>query len=514
MSMTDLFNQAQQHIPGGVNSPVRAFKGVGGDPVFVSRAAGAYIWDVSIALLIVSVMGIAALRMVFTPALQSTVPVLVPDRDAMQAINGLFDATWRLARLIGPALAAVLNAFLPVIHFLSVTAVGFILSGMAIWAVRDRLITNLEAPVGLQVKDGGYDARQNARITWQNHLQQATEWEGEMWGKKHDFVGTIAFGDGERKPRELQEPGTYYEYNDVRINRFALSMLLPHMGFAFSQIGQYDKAIEAFTEVRKLSPHDPAVNGYLISAQLAAKRFDEAADTARAARADRPDDIRFVRLEAQALLQGGHADQALALVEGVASKRANDPQAQIVLAQLYADANRGAQAIKVLQTAQTRFPANTSVGFELGAALEKQKRFADAEAAFRSVIARDPSHAAALNYLGYMLAERGERLGESLDLIKRALAVEPDNGSYLDSLGWAYFKDGQLGPAEEHLKRAADQLMTNSVVQDHYGDVLLRLGRFQAAIDAWSRALAGDGDSIDRGDVGDKIRSARQKLPR
>ncbi len=294
----------------------------------------------------------------------------------------------------------------------------------------------------------------------------------------------------------------------------ALSMLLPHMGFAFSQLAQYDNAIEAFAEVRKLSPHDPAVNGYLISAQLAAKRFDEAAETARAARADRPDDMRFVRLEAQALLQSGRTDQALALVEGVATRRSSDPQAQITLARLYADANRSAQAIKVLQTAQARFPADTSVAFELGAVLEKQDRFADAEAAFRGVIARDPSHAAALNYLGYMLAERGERLGESLDLIKRALAVEPDNGSYLDSLGWAYFKDGQLGPAEEHLKRAADQLMTNSVVQDHYGDVLFRLGRFQAAMDAWSRALAGDGDSIDRGDVGDKIRSARQKLSR
>ncbi len=294
----------------------------------------------------------------------------------------------------------------------------------------------------------------------------------------------------------------------------ALSMLLPHMGFAFSQLAQYDSAIEAFAEVRKLSPHDPAVNGYLISAQLAAKRFEEAAETARAARADRPDDMRFVRLEAQALLQSGRTEQALALVEGVATRRSSDPQAQIALARLYADANRSAQAIKVLQTAQTRFPADTSVAFELGAVLEKQDRFADAEAAFRGVIARDPSHAAALNYLGYMLAERGERLGESLDLIKRALAVEPDNGSYLDSLGWAYFKDGQLGPAEEHLKRAADQLMTNSVVQDHYGDVLFRMGRFQAAMDAWSRALAGDGDSIDRGDVGDKIRSARQKLPR
>jgi MFS transporter, DHA3 family, macrolide efflux protein len=108
--------------------------------------AGAYVWGVSIPLLVLAVMGIAGLRMVFTPALQSTVPVLVPNRDAMQAINGLFDATWRLARLIGPMLAAVLNSILPVIHFLSVTAAGFVLSGAAIWAVRERLIDPDHAP--------------------------------------------------------------------------------------------------------------------------------------------------------------------------------------------------------------------------------------------------------------------------------------------------------------------------------------------------------------------------------
>ncbi len=90
-------------------------------------------------------------------------------------------------------------------------------------AVRDGLIKNLDAPVGSQIKDGGYDTPQNAKVTWRHHLQQETEWEGEMWGKKHDFVGTVAFGDGERKPRTLQAPGTLYEYNDVRINRFSLS---------------------------------------------------------------------------------------------------------------------------------------------------------------------------------------------------------------------------------------------------------------------------------------------------
>lgn len=108
--------------------------------------AGFYVWGVSIPLLVISVMGIAALRMVFTPALQSAVPVLVKDRESLQAINGLFDATWRLARLIGPTLAAVLNTLLPVIHFLSVTAVGFVLSGLAVWAVRDRVIDPASKP--------------------------------------------------------------------------------------------------------------------------------------------------------------------------------------------------------------------------------------------------------------------------------------------------------------------------------------------------------------------------------
>jgi len=92
-------------------------------------------------------------------------------------------------------------------------------------AVRDGKIPNLDAPVGATVKDGGYDSPRNAQVTWKMHLQQETEWEGQMFGKNHDFVGAEAFGDGERKPRELRRPGTYYEYNDVRINRLGMSLL-------------------------------------------------------------------------------------------------------------------------------------------------------------------------------------------------------------------------------------------------------------------------------------------------
>lgn len=87
------------------------------------------------------------------------------------------------------------------------------------------LIPDINEPVAKLIHDGGYESVQNRDITWADHLHQTTEWQGELWGKNADFVGKEAFGRGERKPRTLQQHGTYYEYNDVRINRMALSLL-------------------------------------------------------------------------------------------------------------------------------------------------------------------------------------------------------------------------------------------------------------------------------------------------
>ena len=91
-------------------------------------------------------------------------------------------------------------------------------------AVRDGRL-NVDEPVAKRVDDGGYASARNSQVTWKQHLQQESEWEGSLWGKNADFIGRSAFGAGERKPRALQAPGTFYEYNDVRINRFALSLL-------------------------------------------------------------------------------------------------------------------------------------------------------------------------------------------------------------------------------------------------------------------------------------------------
>lgn len=87
------------------------------------------------------------------------------------------------------------------------------------------LIKDIHEPVANYVHDGGYDSEHNRLITWEHHARQTSEWQGELWGKNADFIGHEAFGKGERKPRTLQAPGTYFEYNDVRINRLALSLL-------------------------------------------------------------------------------------------------------------------------------------------------------------------------------------------------------------------------------------------------------------------------------------------------
>src|SRR5215468_7996874 len=80
------------------------------------------------------------------------------------------------------------------------------LSTVAGIALDRGLIPGLDEPVGKSIRDGGYDSPHNRLITWRNHLQQESEWEGEMWSKNSNFIGKDAFGRGEMKPRAIQEP--------------------------------------------------------------------------------------------------------------------------------------------------------------------------------------------------------------------------------------------------------------------------------------------------------------------
>jgi tetratricopeptide (TPR) repeat protein len=207
-------------------------------------------------------------------------------------------------------------------------------------------------------------------------------------------------------------------------------------------------------------------------------------------------------------------DKAIAMLQQARTLSPTDPLVEIRLARSQQDAGDGDDAVRTLQAAVAKFPKEPAVKLSLAATLERERKYSDAEVIFRQMIAEDPKNADALNSFGYMLAERGQKLDEAVELVQRALAIEPGNGAYLDSLGWAYYKQNRLEQAEAPLRQAAAQLPSVSVIQDHLGDLLNRRGLFEEAIAAWQKALDGDGESISRSELDDKIRSARQKLGR
>ena len=131
----------------------------------------------------------------------------------------------------------------------------------------------------------------------------------------------------------------------------------------------------------------------------------------------------------------------------------NDRETYITLAQVYEKAKNYTEMAKSIEqptSCRTRKEDKESIAFMRGAMYEKMKKFDAAETEFRKVLELNPKNASALNYLGYMLADRNMRVNDALDYIKQALELDPDNGAYLDSLGWAYYRSGDLPKAEEY----------------------------------------------------------------
>jgi Flp pilus assembly protein TadD len=246
------------------------------------------------------------------------------------------------------------------------------------------------------------------------------------------------------------------------------------------QAGLLREAVDNYTRAIAVEPTNRGLKVRRISALIEAREYARAAALGAEAQAQHADDPRFPRLRAQALAESGEVGRALAVLEPTARAFPKDAATQFALADLYNDAGRDA----------------------------------DAERTLRQVIEIEPGNAQVLNYLGYLLAERGRQLDEAVRLVERALDLEPGNPYYLDSLGWAHFRRGDLDAAEKYLAPAAMQLPRNAEVQNHLGDLLARRARWAEAVDAWTRALGGDAGDVDRAELQKKIDNARSRLPR
>ncbi len=257
------------------------------------------------------------------------------------------------------------------------------------------------------------------------------------------------------------------------------------------------------------------VGGRQAAAMINAGKPAEARELLRAAIARKaaPDaGLLYMLAQSQRLLKDG--DGAAATAQKLRAAFPNDTRAFYLEAQLLQDRGRMPEAIAAFEDLIKRAPDNSSLAIEYAGLLEKAGRAADAERALRDRLARDPLDANVLNSLGYMLAERGEQLDEAVELLQRALKIEPGNPSFLDSLGWAYYRQGRLELAERPLSEAVAGMPANSVILDHLGDLRFKQQRFGDAAAAWERALAGAGDTIDRGVVQKKMLDARARVER
>jgi tetratricopeptide (TPR) repeat protein len=287
------------------------------------------------------------------------------------------------------------------------------------------------------------------------------------------------------------------EVGTSQTDRNNRAIFIERLGMIYREQENYTAAVETFRKMLTLGDEN-ARSGYqeIIDTYRDAKQWPQATATAKEAVQKLPNDrdLRMV-LDAQ-LADMGDFDQAVADIRGMLKGGAEDRDVYVRLAIIYTRAKRwsdGEQSLGKAEQLSTKTDEKAYVSFLRGDLYQRQKMYDQADNEFRKVLAvtapTDPQAAATLNYLGYMNADRGVKLDESLNYIKQALTFEPNNGAYLDSLGWVYFKLGKYDLAEENLNKAAVHMGSDPTVQEHLGDLYQKTGRLKLAASHWDRAV-------------------------
>ena len=248
-----------------------------------------------------------------------------------------------------------------------------------------------------------------------------------------------------------------------------------------------------------LGKSDTFADDLLIDFYRETGKRDEALKIVRERRSRYPQDYGLLRLEASVLTELGRVDEAVALIKPLLNKTDNEnPSPQyddftnyIFIATLYSDAKRGREAIQAANQAVTaaRNEEEKQIAKTvLASAQQVSGDFVSAEATLRTLLKQTPRNPMALNNLGYFLVERNVKLAEALNLIQQAVEIDPTNPSYLDSLGWAHFKLGNLAEAEKYLKNAV-RMTSSATIFEHLGDVYKKQNKTELAKSSWRKAL-------------------------
>jgi len=278
-------------------------------------------------------------------------------------------------------------------------------------------------------------------------------------------------------------------------------IFLVNQGMLNRDLGNYDAAIKTFQDVKTLTNEkDGRIDAVIIETYRMAKNLDKALQFSDQSLVENAGNRQLQMIRADLVAEKGRVDEGIRSLQQLEKGNAEDLDVLSAMVSVYQRAKKFDQAQNVLNTAVQRFSDDEQVYFMQGSLYEKQKKYPEAEKAFRKALELQKDDPAVLNYLGYMLADRGVRLDEAESLIEKAVKSDPTNGAYLDSLGWVYYKQNRLDLAEEYLKKAVIFVNSDSSIHDHMGDLYYKRKRYDDARNEWNKAiqLSSEQEEIDK----------------
>jgi tetratricopeptide (TPR) repeat protein len=186
-----------------------------------------------------------------------------------------------------------------------------------------------------------------------------------------------------------------------------------------------------------------------------------------------------------------------------------DSEEALAAADAYSRLKDYAASAGIARETVRKNPENAEALFRLGSSLERAGDTAESEKAFTRLLEMRPADGQALNYLGYMWADKNVHLDRAREMLERAVARDPRNGAYQDSLGWVYFRLGKLDLAEKHLKVASDHDPDDPTIHEHLGDLAEKRGNVARAVAEWEKALDLKHEEPDK--VKEKLKRAKAR---
>ena len=210
-------------------------------------------------------------------------------------------------------------------------------------------------------------------------------------------------------------------------------------------------------------------------------------------------------------LKSGTIDDGIKTITNYLPAMDRKPELYILLSMLYEEKSDFAAGISALEEARRIEPKNLEVLYQIGMLHEKKGEPGKALAIMDEVLTIDPEYPNALNFVGYSLAEKGIRLDEAEAMIRKALIKRPDDGYIIDSLGWVFYKKGDLKAALQEIRKANNLMPEDPTIHEHLGDIYSALKDYDKALHHYERSMALEKDPSKKNSVEQKLRMIKEK---